>query len=94
MIARGEVDPEKIKIIYHSKPFPTTAYGYVYNLKPSLAHKIEKAFFTFPWHTPSGKESSLKKAFHRHDTFIPVNYKKMWKTVREMQHHLYSPSER
>ena len=94
MILRGEVDPSKIKVLYRSEPFPTTAYGYVYNLKPALAKKIEKAFLTFPWKKESGQEGSLKKAFHRHDKFMPLNYRKMWRTVREMQQNLYDASER
>jgi phosphonate transport system substrate-binding protein len=84
MINRGEIKKESLKVLYRSKRFPTTAYGYVYNLKPSLAQKIQKAFFTFPWYKPDGTPTSLKKEFSRHDRFIPVNYKQMWKEVRKI----------
>jgi phosphonate transport system substrate-binding protein len=82
MIARGEIPEGSLKVLYRSQPFPTTAYGYIYNLKPSLVRKIEKAFFTFPWYNEDGTPTSLKKEFHRHDHFIPVDYRNMWRDVR------------
>jgi len=92
MIDRGEIDPDALKTLYRSKRFPTTAYGYIYNLKPSLAHKIEKAFYTFPWYHTDGSPTSLKKEFHRHERFIPVNYQKMWKDVRGIQKQIHDLS--
>ena len=94
MIDRGEVDPKSIKVIYRSDPFPTTAYGYVYNLKPTLAQKIEKAFLSFPWQKKTGEACSLKKAFQRHDTFIRVDYQKMWENVREIEEEIHASSAR
>ena len=49
MIARGVVKADQIKTIYKSQTFPTTGYGYVYNLKPELAAKVKEAFFSFKW---------------------------------------------
>ena len=49
MVDRGVVKKEQIVTIYKSKTFPTTGYGYVYNLKPDLAKKVQEAFLTFPW---------------------------------------------
>jgi len=92
MIDRGEINPHALKTLYRSKRFPTTAYGYIYNLKPSLAKKIEKAFFTFPWQKEDGSPSSLKKEFQRHDRFIPIDYQKMWEDIRDMQKQVHSPS--
>jgi phosphonate transport system substrate-binding protein len=85
MIDRGEISEDSLKVLYRSKPFPTTAYGYVYNLKPSLVQKIKKAFFTFPWYEEDGTPSSLKREFHRHERFIPIDYRKMWEDVRALQ---------
>ncbi len=80
MIARGEVSEEQITVLYRSQPFPGTGYGYPYNLKPSLAHKIEQAFYTFEWRNSQGK---LKDVNKYHDAlFIPAQYKKKWKLVR------------
>ena len=49
MIDRKVFDPAKIRSIYKSETFPTTGYGYAYNLDPKLVEKIKEAFFTFPW---------------------------------------------
>ena len=45
-----------------SDSFPSTGYGYVYNLKPELAKKVEEAFFTFPW-----EGSALLNEFKNND---------------------------
>ena len=59
------------------RPFPTTGYGYVYNLKPELAEKIKEAFFTFPW-----EGSALLKEFgqpsRRARSSCRSRYKKHW----------------
>ncbi len=83
MIKRGEIRKEDIRIIYQSETFPTTGYGYVYNLKPALAKKVEEAFLTFQWIKKDGQATSLKKGFYTHDKFISIDYKKTWKKVRE-----------
>ena len=49
MIARNVIKPDQVKTIYRSQTFPTTGYGYVYNLKPELAARVREAFFSFPW---------------------------------------------
>src|SRR5580704_11055136 len=58
MFARNVVDRAKIRSIYKSDTFPTTGYGYAYNLDPALVEKIKQAFFTFPW-----EGSALKAEF-------------------------------
>jgi len=86
MITLGEIDPGAVRILYRSERFPTTAYGYLYNLKPTLAQKIKDAFFTFPWYKQDTKEkSSLKKAFKEQEKFSPINYQKMWQHIREIE---------
>jgi phosphonate transport system substrate-binding protein len=84
MINRKEIDANSIVTIYKSKPFPTTAYGYVYNLKPKLIKKIEYAFLTFPWKDKSGNPSSLKKEFRDKEKFIKIKYKDIWRDVLEI----------
>jgi phosphonate transport system substrate-binding protein len=83
MIARGVVKPEQIKVIYKSQTFPTTAYGYVYNLKPELAEKVKKAFFGFKW-----EGTALLKEFEKNEppgeAFIPISYKEHWQIVRDI----------
>jgi len=87
MIRRGAVDPSQIITLYRSRRFPTTAYGYVYNLKPDLAEKIRRAFLSFPWYTAHQTPTSLKRAFPDHDRFIPADYRRMWQDVRILQNY-------
>ncbi|MFJ1302700.1 phosphate/phosphite/phosphonate ABC transporter substrate-binding protein [Pseudomonadota bacterium AL_CKDN230030165-1A_HGKHYDSX7] len=83
MIARKAVDSTKIRSIYKSQSFPTTGYGYVYNLKPELAEKVRQAFFTFNWEgTQLLKE--FGKAEPAQESFIPITYKEHWAVVREI----------
>lgn len=83
MIARGVVKPEQIKVIYKSQTFPTTGYGYVYNLKPELAEKVKQAFFSFNW-----EGTALAKEFNKseppQEKFIPITYKQHWQVVRDV----------
>ena len=79
MIKRGVVKEDQLKILYKSQTFPTTGYGYVHNLKPSLAEKIKAAFFNFEW-----EGSSLKEEFEKNGEgqFIPITYKEHWSVIR------------
>jgi phosphonate transport system substrate-binding protein len=81
MIDRGVVRKDQIVSIYKSKTFPTTGYGYVYNLKPELAKKVQEAFFTFPW-----KGTELEKEFGKQGVskFAPITYKSDWEVVRQI----------
>jgi len=80
MIAQHTIPQDAVKILYRSEPFPGTGYGYPYNLKPSLAHKIEEAFYTFRWRDASG---ALRDVNKYHDAlFIPAQYKEKWSLVR------------
>ena len=83
MRERGEIPPNAIRTIYRSRRFPTTAYGYRYDLKPDLAKRIEKAFLTFPWRTDGGP-SSLQREFKNKSRFVPVDYKEAWAPVRAL----------
>jgi phosphonate transport system substrate-binding protein len=77
MMVRGVVKKEDIRTIYKSQTFPTTGYGYAHNLKPSLAEKIKKSFFTFNW-----KGSALLKEFKKDGAFIPITHAKHWAVIR------------
>ncbi len=81
MIEKGQLKREDVRIIWESDMFPTTSYGYVYNLKPDLQEKIKKAFFTFDW-----KGTGLEKEFGRQaDRFIPITFAENWKVIRTIQ---------
>ncbi|MDO9411969.1 MAG: phosphate/phosphite/phosphonate ABC transporter substrate-binding protein [Pseudolabrys sp.] len=79
MIERKVFDPAKIRSIYKSQTFPTTGYGYAYNLDPVLIEKIKEAFFTFPW-----EGSGLANEFKKEAKFIPIDYKKDWDVLRKI----------
>lgn len=83
MIARNVVKKEQIVSIYKSQTFPTTGYGYVYNLKPETAAKVKEGFFSFDW-----KGTDLLKEFQAseppQEKFIPITYKQHWQVVREI----------
>ncbi len=81
MIARDKIKAEQVRSIYRSQTFPTTGYGYVYNLDPKLAEKVREAFFSFNW-----EGTSLQKEFSRSGEaqFIPITYKEYWAVVREI----------
>ena len=85
MTARGVVDRSQLRTIYKSQTFPTTAYGYVYNLEPQLAEKIKQAFRTFDW-----EGSKLKEEFSKSGEaqFVPITYKKEWEVIRKIDNAL------
>jgi phosphonate transport system substrate-binding protein len=86
MLHRGLIKEQDLSVIYKSKTFPNTGFGYVYNLKPELVKNIKRAFETFPWVKADGSPGSLKKEFSSsdYDHFIPISYKKDWETIRQI----------
>jgi len=86
MIKRNVIKAEQVKTIYKSQTFPTTGFGMVYNLKPSLQAKIKKAFFDFKWDKADGTPTSLKKEFMKSNEgqFIPITYKTHWDVIRKI----------
>lgn len=80
MQQRGMFKPDALRIIYESQPFPRTAYGVAYNLKPELQAKIKEAFLTFDF-----KGSALAKEFKDVAGFKAVDYASGWKDVRLIQ---------
>ena len=79
MIERKVFDPPKIRSIYKSQTFPTTGYGYAYNLDPKLVAKIKEAFFGFQW-----EGSALAAEFKKEAKFIPIDFKKDWAVLRKI----------
>jgi phosphonate transport system substrate-binding protein len=83
MEGRGAVKPDATRVIYKSQTFPTTGYGYVYNLKPELADKVKKAFFSYKW-----EGTELAKEFNKseppQEKFMPITYKQHWEVVRNI----------
>jgi len=86
MISRDVIKADQVKSVYKSQTFPTTGFGYVYNLKPELAAKVKEAFASFPWDKPDGTPSSLKVEFSKSNEgqFIPITYKSHWDVIRKI----------
>src|SRR3546814_17982964 len=80
MADRGLYDPEEVKIIWESDPFPTTSYTYAHNLDPALVEKIREAFFSFDF-----AGTALGEEFKGVSKFIPISYQKDWAVIREIQ---------
>jgi phosphonate transport system substrate-binding protein len=79
---KGVVNKDNLRVIWQSKLFPTTSYGYVYNLHPDLQKKVKEAFLTFDW-----KGTGLEKEFgKKSDQFIPITFKEHWSDIRTIQH--------
>ena len=83
MLERDVVKSEQLVSIYKSQSFPTTGYGYVYNLKPELAEKVKEAFFNFNW-----EGTGLAKEFNPveppQEKFMPISYKEHWQVIRDI----------
>ncbi len=76
-VARGDVTLEDFDFVYVSDPFPSTAYGHVYNLHPELAAKVREAYLTFDW-----AGTALDDEFLDVNTFIEITYKDDWEVLR------------
>lgn len=83
MEARNVVTPEQTRVIYTSQTFPTTGYGYVYNLHPELAEKVKEAFFSFNWEG-TGLAKEFNSAEPPQEKFMPITYKEHWEVVRKI----------
>ena len=70
---------EDLKVLYKSQTFPTTGYGYAYNLTPELQQKIRESFETFEW-----EGTTLKEEFEKNGEgqFIPITYQEHWSVIR------------
>ncbi|MBX3142551.1 MAG: phosphate/phosphite/phosphonate ABC transporter substrate-binding protein [Trueperaceae bacterium] len=79
MIARGVLAETDVEIIYTSQTFPSTAYGYVYDLEPELAAKVREAFLTFDW-----AGTTVKEEFADSDQFLEIDYKRDWEVLRQI----------
>ncbi|TVR53531.1 MAG: phosphate/phosphite/phosphonate ABC transporter substrate-binding protein [Puniceicoccaceae bacterium] len=79
MVQRGVVDGERLRTIFRSERFPTTAYGHAHNLHPEIAEKVREAFFSYEW-----KGSPLDKEFEQEDGFIPISYREHWEIIRRI----------
>ncbi|HKK64576.1 MAG TPA: phosphate/phosphite/phosphonate ABC transporter substrate-binding protein [Clostridia bacterium] len=81
MAERELFDPDDVRIVFETEPFPTTSYGHAHNLHPDLVEKVKEAFLSYKFAgTPLGEEFGV-------DGFIGINYKDQWKQIRTIQEH-------
>lgn len=81
MVEKGVVNRDDLRVIWESKLFPTTSYGFAYNLKPELQVAIRDAFITFDW-----KGTGLAQEFgSKSDRFIPITFENHWTDIRTIQ---------
>jgi len=80
MAERGLYDPEEVRIVWESDPFPTTSYAYAHDLAPELKESIEEAFFSFDF-----EGTALGEEFTGVSKFIPITYEDQWRVIRQIQ---------
>ena len=78
---KGIVNKDDLRIIWQSKLFPTTSYGFAHNLHPDLKRQVTYAFLSFDW-----TGTALKKEFgKKSDRFISISFKDHWSDIRTIQ---------
>jgi phosphonate transport system substrate-binding protein len=78
MVDAGQVNEEDFRIVWLSPTFPTSSFGYAYDLVPELAAKIREAFNEYEF-TPE-----MTAAFSNTDRFFPITYMRDYSVVRLM----------
>lgn len=78
MMDREVISEDQIEVVYQSDTFPTTSYGYVYNLHPDLQEAVREAFMTFEW------AGDLADEFGDQDGFIEISYEDDWRIIRDI----------
>lgn len=81
-VAKGTlIKQDQFRSIYKSKPFPKGAWGYTCRLNPELSKKVRDAVLSFDL-----ANSTLSERFKGSGAvrFAPVDYKKDWAYVREI----------
>ncbi|MGE3853810.1 MAG: phosphate/phosphite/phosphonate ABC transporter substrate-binding protein [Planctomycetota bacterium] len=80
MVFMKQLPANSYRTIFKSEVFPTTGFGYVYNLVPALQAKIREAFFSYEW------DAAMLDAFrpNGYTKFIPITYKEHWERPRKI----------
>ena len=80
MTASGSIKADSIREIYESEPYPPGVIGYAHNLTPELRARIRETLLGFKW-----EGTGLEKTYGASAVkFAPVDYKKDWAPVREI----------
>jgi phosphonate transport system substrate-binding protein len=85
MVREGVIKTDEYRTIHREGPFPPLCFGVAHNLKPELLAKIKDAFATFKFEGNSVGEKYKSAARIK---FVPVDYKKDWQAVRDIDEKL------
>jgi phosphonate transport system substrate-binding protein len=76
MAVAGRINKDDYRIIWQSSLFPTSSFGYAYDLDPELVKKIKEAFFEYRFNP------EMQKTFGGADRFFPVTFKQDFELIR------------
>lgn len=76
----GNVDPDAIKVVWASNPFPTTSFCYRYNLRPELQEGIEAAFLDYDY-----SDTKIAEEFGGRGTWTEIDYATVYDIILQIQ---------
>lgn len=83
-VARDDqLDPEKVKVIWASEPFPTTAFSYVNTLHPDIQEGVRRAFLDYDY-----QDTSIAEEFEGRGTWVDIDYATVWDIILQIQESL------
>lgn len=83
-VARDDqLDPSKIKTVYASEPFPTTAFSYVNTLHPDIQEGVRAAFLDYDY-----QDTSIAEEFEGRGTWVEIDYATVWDIILQIQQSL------
>ncbi|PSP18566.1 phosphate/phosphite/phosphonate ABC transporter substrate-binding protein [Halobacteriales archaeon QH_10_67_13] len=75
----GEVDPDELKVVYSSDPFPTTGFSVNPRLTPELQEGIVASHLEYDYAGTSIEE------FYERGQFIEIDYATNWDVILQIQ---------
>ena len=83
-VARDDqLDPSKVKAIWASEPFPTTAFSYRNTLTPEIREGVEKAFLDYDY-----SDTAIAEEFEGRGTWVGIDYATVWDIILQIQESL------
>lgn len=76
----GQLDPEQIKTIWASEPFPTTAFSYVNTLHPDIQEGVRAAFLDYDY-----QDTAIAEEFEGRGTWVEIDYATVWDIILQIQ---------
>jgi phosphonate transport system substrate-binding protein len=83
-VARDDqLDPTRIKTIWASEPFPTTAFTHVNTLHPDIQEGVRTAFLDNDY-----QDTSIAEEFEGRGTWVEIDYATVWDIILQIQESL------